>query len=159
MNPQFNQPKGSTAKEINKNPRELWRRALSDLGLNLVEGSFEDGATVTTATDAVWHINGAQCYTWGGSLPKTVNKNSTPGTEGGIGAGQWSDVKDISLRNHLEGRLVLVVDSFSDAVLSDPDNSNIIFTRGHSIVGIGSAMYMRDGTTGAPSSGDEIKFF
>ncbi|ACO94411.1 tailspike protein [Shigella phage Ag3] len=101
MNPQFNQPKGSTAKEINKNPRELWRRALSDLGLNLVEGSFEDGATVTTATDAVWHINGAQCYTWGGSLPKTVNKNSTPQSTGGVSSSAWVSVESKTLGSEL----------------------------------------------------------
>lgn len=96
MNPQFNQPKGSTAKEINKNPRELWRRTLSELGLNLVEGSFEDGATVATATDAVWHINGAQCYTWGGSLPKTVDKNSTPQSTGGISGEAWKKYDETS---------------------------------------------------------------
>lgn len=96
MNPQFNQPKGSTAKEINKNPRELWRRTLSELGLNLVEGSFEDGATVATATDVVWHINGAQCYTWGGSLPKTVDKNSTPQTTGGISGEAWKKYDETS---------------------------------------------------------------
>lgn len=101
MNPQFNQPKGSTAKQINKNPRELWRRALSDLGLNLVEGSFEDGATVTTATDAVWHINGAQCYTWGGSLPKTVNKNSTPQSTGGVSSSAWVSVESKTLGSEL----------------------------------------------------------
>ncbi|AFU64551.1 hypothetical protein [Salmonella phage SKML-39] len=115
MNPQFNQPKGSTAKEINKNPRELWRRALSDLGLNLVEGSFEDGATVTTATDAVWDINGAQCYTWGGSLPKTVNKNSTPESAGGTGLGKWVSVGDMSLRDNL---LNSSNDNYGDALIA-----------------------------------------
>ncbi|UHS65014.1 putative tail spike protein [Shigella phage vB_SboS_Gloob] len=101
MNPQFNQPKGSTAKEINKNPRELWRRALLESGLNLVEGSFEDGATVTTATDAVWHINGAQCYTWGGSLPKTVDKNSTPQSTGGVSSSAWVSVESKTLGSEL----------------------------------------------------------
>lgn len=79
------------------NERELWRRALHDLGLTLVEGSFEDGATLTYATDAIWHIAGAQCYTWGGTFPKTVPAKSTPSTTGGISASAWVTVGDLSL--------------------------------------------------------------
>lgn len=74
------------------NTREQWRRQLADAGLNLVAGSFEDGATVNAATDAVWHIAGGQCYVWGGALPKTVPAGSTPESAGGIGAGAWSSV-------------------------------------------------------------------
>nr|DAV26716.1 MAG TPA: tail spike [Caudoviricetes sp.] len=79
------------------NERELWRRALHDLGLTLVEGSFEDGATLTYATDAIWHIAGAQCYTWGGTFPKTVPAKSTPSTTGGVSASAWATVGGLSL--------------------------------------------------------------
>lgn len=79
------------------NERELWRRALHDLGLTLVEGSFEDGATLTYATDAIWHIAGAQCYTWSGTFPKTVPAGSTPGTTGGASASTWATVGGLSL--------------------------------------------------------------
>ncbi len=61
-----------------RNNREHWRRQLEDVGLTLVDGSFEEGATVQSATDAVWHITGGKCYTWAGTLPKTVEANSTP---------------------------------------------------------------------------------
>lgn len=79
------------------NERELWRRALHDLGLTLVEGSFEDGATLTYATDAIWHIAGAQCYTWGGTFPKTVPAESSPSTTGGVSASAWVTVGGLSI--------------------------------------------------------------
>lgn len=74
------------------NTREHWRRQLSDAGLNLVDGSFEQGAEVATSLDAVWHIAGGQCYTWGGSLPKSVPVNSTPENSGGISEDGWNSV-------------------------------------------------------------------
>ena len=91
---------GAVAGNID-NLREQWRRQLADAGLTLVDGSFEEGATVTKATDAVWHIAGGQCYTWGGEFPKTVPAGSTPGSTGGIGTGAWVSVGDASLRADL----------------------------------------------------------
>lgn len=88
----------NTSKE---NDREQWRRSLAEAGLSLVEGSFEKGATVNSETDAVWHIAGGQCYTWGGALPKVVPANSVPASTGGIGIGAWDSVGDASLRNEL----------------------------------------------------------
>lgn len=84
-----------------QNSREQWRRALAEIGLNLVNGSFEEGATATTALDAVWHIAGGQCYTWGGTLPKTVPAGSTPETAGGVGVaiGAWVSVGDATVRS------------------------------------------------------------
>lgn len=55
--------------EVQGNTRELWRRSLAEIGLTLVDGSFQDGATANSATDAVWDIDGAQCYTWAGDFP------------------------------------------------------------------------------------------
>ena len=63
------------------NAREQWKRQMADAGLNLVAGSFEEGATVQNATDAVWHISGGQCYTFSGELPKTVTAGSVPDAE------------------------------------------------------------------------------
>lgn len=88
----------STSKE---NDREQWRRTLAEAGLTLVDGSFEEGATVGSATDAVWYIAGAQCYTWGSGLPKDVPPKATPASTGGIGLGAWASVGDASLRNDL----------------------------------------------------------
>lgn len=75
------------------NTRELWRRALHDLGLTLVDGSFEEGATLSYTTDAIWHMSGAQCYTWSGTFPKSVPAGSTPSTTGS----GWITVGGLSL--------------------------------------------------------------
>ena len=83
------------------NIREHWRRQLSDAGLNLVDGSFEEGATVSASADAIWCMAEGQCYTWGGNLSKIVPAGSTPGTTGGIGLGKWVSVGDASLRTNL----------------------------------------------------------
>lgn len=75
------------------NTRELWRRALHDLGLTLVDGSFEEGATLTYTTDAIWHMSGSQCYTWSGTFPRSVPAGSTPSTTGS----GWITVGGLSL--------------------------------------------------------------
>lgn len=83
------------------NTRELWRRLLAEAGLSLVAGSFEEGATVNSETDAVWHIAGGQCYTWGGALPKVVPADSTTTSTGGVGTGVWVSVGVASLKSEL----------------------------------------------------------
>lgn len=88
-----------------QNSREQWRRSLAEEGLTLVSGSFEEGATVNSKTDAVWHISVGQCYTWHGAFPKTVPADSTPESSGGVGGGKWVGVGDASLRSHLASKL------------------------------------------------------
>lgn len=83
------------------NDREQWRRSLAEAGLTLVDGSFEEGATLNNYTDAVWYIAGGQCYTWGGAFPKEVPAGSTPETSGGVGSGAWVSVGDANLRQEL----------------------------------------------------------
>ena len=83
------------------NGREQWRRSLAEAGLMLVDGSFEEGATVSAATDAVWHMAVGQCYTWDGAFPKTVPANSTTTSTGGVGPSAWVSVGDASLRHSL----------------------------------------------------------
>lgn len=79
------------------NTKELWRRALYDLGLTLADGSFEEGAVLTYTTDAIWHMAGSQCYTWAGTFPKTVPAKSTPSSTGGVSAASWVAVEGLSL--------------------------------------------------------------
>nr|UVX65296.1 MAG: Tail spike receptor binding N-terminal domain [Bacteriophage sp.] len=83
------------------NTRELWRRALHDLGLTLVDGSFEEGAVLSYTTDAIWHMDGAQCYTWAGTFPKTVPADSTPSTTGGVSTSAWVTVGGLSLLDEM----------------------------------------------------------
>ena len=84
-----------------QNSREQWRRSLAEAGITLVSGSFEEGATVNSKTDAVWHISVGQCYTWDGAFPKAVPADSTPTSTGGVGEGAWVSVGDASLRSDL----------------------------------------------------------
>lgn len=83
------------------NDREQWRRSLAEAGLTLVDGSFEEGATANSSTDAVWHIAGGQCYTWGSGFPKDVSPKSTPTSTGGVGTGAWVSVGEAALRSDL----------------------------------------------------------
>lgn len=68
---------------------ELWRRSLAEAGIELVTGSFEEGATVTTRTQAVLYKATNQAYLWKGTLPKTVPSNSTPASTGGESSTTW----------------------------------------------------------------------
>ncbi|MCV4732073.1 hypothetical protein OFB80_29735, partial [Escherichia coli] len=87
---------------------------------------------------------------------------------GGIGDGKWLavDVSDV-LRKDLQGSngstliggSVYVVDYFSDAKAANAGKSKYIMTRGHHVFGVGAATYFSDGTTGVPSTGNELKFF
>ena len=88
----------NTSKE---NDREQWRRSLAEAGLTLVAGSFEEGATAQSGKDAVWHIAGARCYTWGSGFPKEVPAKSTPTSTGGVGPSAWVSVGDAALRGDL----------------------------------------------------------
>ncbi|WP_407197154.1 hypothetical protein [Enterobacter cloacae] len=59
----------------------------------------------------------------------------------------------------LIGGSVYVVDSFSAALAANAGQSKYIMTRGHHVFGVGAATYFSDGTTGVPSTGNELKFF
>lgn len=76
--------------------RELWKRSLSVEGITLVDGCFEDGAVVTNASDAVWSKARAQCYIWGGALPKSVASGTTPESTGGLSPTGWVSVETVS---------------------------------------------------------------
>ena len=58
--------------EINKiTSREALRRTYLEVGLNLVEGSFETGAAITSTTDVVLHEKTGKCYSGPvGEVPK-----------------------------------------------------------------------------------------
>ncbi|WP_080602741.1 GDSL-type esterase/lipase family protein [Aeromonas hydrophila] len=80
----------------NVNLRHIWERSIFDQGLTLVAGSFEEGATITSSTQAIWFETEGQCYTWLGTIPSgglVIPPNSTPEDTGGISpAGNWLSV-------------------------------------------------------------------
>ena len=79
-----------------QNIRELWRRSLAEAGLTLVDGSFEEGATVNSKTDVVWHVSGGQCYAWYGALPHDIVAGTNP-----VGVVDWVLQTDPTLRGDL----------------------------------------------------------
>ena len=81
--------------------RALWKRLAAEAGLNLVDGSFEEGAEVTSSSDVVWWQAGSAIYGWHLNEVKAVPTGATPATSGGIGAGAWVDRTDDSLRDQL----------------------------------------------------------
>ena len=81
--------------------RALWKRLAAEAGLNLVDGSFEEGAEITSSSDVVWWQAGSAIYSWHLNEAKTVPAGSTPETTGGIGAGAWVDRTDVTLRQEL----------------------------------------------------------
>lgn len=64
--------------------------AINSAGYTIVDGSFEDGATLSNRAEAVWYagdsgdnFSGQGFYAWNGSYPKTVTAGSTPNDEQG----------------------------------------------------------------------------
>lgn len=84
-----------------ENDREQWRHILAEVGLALVSGSFEEGATVSSKEDVVWYSALGSCYSWDGAFPKTVAAGSTPIASGGVGVGAWLPVDGTTLRSEL----------------------------------------------------------
>lgn len=67
--------------------REALRRSYAEAGYNLVDGSFEAGGTVTTATDVLLYESEGKAYSYSGTLPHTVATGSSPSAEPGM----WVD--------------------------------------------------------------------
>ncbi|WAX22170.1 putative tailspike protein [Aeromonas phage AVP1] len=61
--------------------REALRRTYQEVGLNLVDGSFEEGGTLQSATDVLLEEKTGKVYSWSGVFPKVVNKGTLPTSE------------------------------------------------------------------------------
>lgn len=61
--------------------RETLRRTYQEVGLNLVEGSFEEGGELKTITDVLLEEKTSKVYSWSGSFPKVVNEGTLPTSE------------------------------------------------------------------------------
>lgn len=69
--------------------REALRRTYLETGLNLVEGSFEEGAVITSTTDVVLHEKTGKCYS--GPIGE-VPKGTDPLIGGFIDMGEASNI-------------------------------------------------------------------
>lgn len=100
--------------------RPTIERLASESGYTLVNGSFEEGATVTLKTQVVWQQATGKVFAWFQDAVKTVVTGSTPETTGGIGAGAWVDRTENRLRtdiNVVQKRFACVADMVADSTL------------------------------------------
>lgn len=106
------------------------RRSYAEAGINLVDGSFARGGTVSAVTDVLFNEIDGKVYSWGGTLPKTVSSDSTPETTGGIGVTAWNAIAANGKREiaHLEDYLpdLLGITDYSDIVQRVVDTTNIV---------------------------------
>ncbi|MGL6282618.1 MAG: hypothetical protein ACRC2J_09455, partial [Microcoleaceae cyanobacterium] len=58
--------------------REALRRTYQEVGLNLVDGSFEQGGTLNAATDVLLEEKTGKCYSFTGSFPHIVSRGTKP---------------------------------------------------------------------------------
>lgn len=96
---ELNELKNSTA-DLSVAFDPILARLAAELGLT-VAGSFETGVTLITTTDAVALKSEGKLYTWGGTLPKTVNAGETIGNTGGESPTAWIRVDQKTLRQQL----------------------------------------------------------
>ena len=73
---------------------EALRRTYADAGSRLVDGSFETGGTLSSATDVLLFEVEGKAYSYTGTLPHTASSGSSPSAEPGI----WLDKSVDSLR-------------------------------------------------------------
>lgn len=57
---------------------EALRRSYAEAGLNLVDGSFEEGGTLTSATDVLLYKVSGNAYAYSGGFPHTVTASTDP---------------------------------------------------------------------------------
>ena len=64
--------------------RQIYKRLAAEAGFNLVDGSFEDGAVLTSSSDVAWHQTDGKYYSWGGAFPKVVAAGLDPAVTAGF---------------------------------------------------------------------------
>ncbi|GLY59646.1 hypothetical protein Pcaca05_05040 [Pectobacterium carotovorum subsp. carotovorum] len=80
----------------------LVRQTVGDLGwAPLADVSFEVGATLTDATQALKYEADGNYYRWDGDFDRAVPAGSTPESTGGVAQGAWVNVTDLTLRTAL----------------------------------------------------------
>ena len=117
--------------------REYVKRLAAEAGFNLVDGSFEEGAVISSWPDVVWYQADGKYYQWHLDEAKTVAAGATPATSGGVGAGAWVDRTDLTLRSEINvvvKRFSSVADMVADASLQV---GQVVETIGYHTIGDG----------------------
>lgn len=82
--------------------RQTVVRAMAEVGITVVAGSFEKGAVVTSTNEGVYQESTGKVYSWFTDATITVPAGTSPQNFGGINATAWSDKTDLTLRSDLE---------------------------------------------------------
>lgn len=81
---------------------------LRDAGYVIASFDFNSGGTLSLSDrnkTVLWPLGSGgdgDYYYWQGALPKVIPAASTPGSTGGVGAGAWRPIGDLSLRGQLK---------------------------------------------------------
>ncbi|HBK4841660.1 GDSL-type esterase/lipase family protein [Enterobacter asburiae] len=109
---------------------QLALQQIYNLGWNL-EGSFQNGGTVTSAGDLLQDESTNIWYRWDDleTLPKTVPPGSTPASAGGVGSGKWQpvDVADV-LRKDLAKETGAFLSGYKSTTVGDRLNKTVFIT-------------------------------
>lgn len=114
--------------------REALRRSYAEAGYNLVDGSFEAGGTVTTATDVLLYEATGVVYAYSVTLPHTVGAGGTP-----IGNPLWvaKDATNLRLDISIGGSFAIngaVTAAASNLQSITPSDGLRLLCLGHSAV-------------------------
>lgn len=136
----------------------------STTGFKPADGSFEAGGTVQYRWQTLLYEADGQYYQWMGPLPKIVPAGSTPATTGGVDATHWVNQSDLTLRSSLAATdgvnlvngAVKTIPYFNNLITGSHGHVTLIRTTEHHAGGSGGVTYKRSGTTGTPSTGNEV---
>lgn len=110
--------------------KQLVLQQIYNLGWSL-EGSFQDGGTVTSAGDLLQDESTNIWYRWDDldTLPKTVPAGSTPASSGGVGVGKWQpvEVTDV-LRKDLAKDTGAFLSGYKSTTVGDRLNKTVFIT-------------------------------
>lgn len=125
--------------EIRETVFQNMKHQAAEAGFNLVDGSFEEGAVISSWPDVVWCQADGKYYQWHLDEAKTVAGGSTPATSGGIGAGAWVDRTDSNLRSELLENIIIRRGGYDKYSLA-----NFVFVEDFGAVGDGTAHYLSE---------------
>lgn len=143
---------------------------LRDAGFRPASFTFTTGGTLNVGDSDVgvlWPVadgGDGNYYIWKGALPKTIPASSSPASTGGVSSSAWMPLGDITLRTQLAAAngvnlvngAVKTVPYFSNVISGSHGNITLIRTTEHHAGGSGGVTYKRSGTTGTPSTGNEV---
>lgn len=86
--------------------RNVWKNILNGTSYSVVDGSFEEGATLTTNTQFLWYKQQNKLYRWAGALSKVVPPSSSPTSTGGTSPTTWVAISNEGVYSQIKNELI-----------------------------------------------------